>query len=79
MCHRWISIIEDRPGQPVPADIDVAAMHMLDACFQCGEVPSAWNRMLVSPVFKWGDRGDHANYRPIAVSDALAKLYANWS
>ena len=72
------AIIEDRPGQPVPADIDVAAMlaGMLDACFQCGKVPSAWNRMLVSPVFKRGDRGDHANYRPIAVSDALAKLYA---
>ena len=32
--------------------------------------------MLVSPVFKKGDRLDLANYRPISVSDALAKLDA---
>ena len=45
-------------------------------CFQCKVVPPAWNRMLVSPVFKRGLRSDTANYRPIAVSDALAKKYA---
>ena len=32
--------------------------------------------MLVSPVFKRGDRSDTANYRPISVGDSLEKLYA---
>ena len=49
---------------------------MSTACFETGVVPPAWNRLLVSLVDKRGDRSDCGNYWPIAVGDALAKLYA---
>ena len=74
------AILNDDPstGYQVPSDVDVPQhlATMLDACFRTGRVPAAWNKMLVSPVFKKGDKADLANYRPISVGDALAKLYA---
>ena len=74
------AILNDDPsiGYQVPSDVDVPQhlATMLDVCFQTGRVPAEWNRMLVSPVFKKGDKADLANYRPISVSNALAKLYA---
>ena len=74
------AILSDDPrtGYRVPPDVDVSQhlATMLDRCFRTGRVPVEWNRMLVSPVFKKGDKLDLANYRPISVSDALAKLYA---
>ena len=74
------AILNDDPsiGYQVPSDVDVPQhlATMLDVCFQTGRVPAEWNRMLVSPVFNMGDKADLANYRPISVSDALAKLSA---
>ena len=66
------------PDCPLPREVDVAehSTRLLNLVFEAGEVPSDWNEVLVSPVFKRGDRTDMANYRPISVGDSLEKLYA---
>ena len=73
------AIIDDSDlDEPLSPEVDVPQhlATLIGICFQQGVVPSAWNRMVVSPTFKKGLRSDTANYRPISVSDALAKLYA---
>ena len=69
---------DNDPDFPLPAEADVAAhlTRLLNIVFESGEVPSDWNEVLVSPVFKRGDRADMTNYRPISVGDSLEKLYA---
>ena len=64
--------------EPVPAEADVAShlVRLLNVVFGAGEVPVDWNAVLVSPIFKKGDKSDQSNYRPISVSIALEKLYA---
>ena len=49
---------------------------VLNSMFQSGTVPACVNEGLVTPVFKKGDPFDTANYRPIAVTDPLMRLYA---
>ena len=37
--------------------------------------PSSWKHALVQPVPKKGDRSDPSNYRPIALTSAVAKVF----
>ena len=40
-----------------------------------GQIPSDWTNMArVSPLFKKGDKGDPANYRPISLTCILCKV-----
>ena len=49
---------------------------VLNAAFCSGFVPPKYNGGLVSPVFKKGDGLDLGNYRPIAVTEAILRLFA---
>ena len=49
---------------------------VLNSLFQAGTVPACVNEGLVTPVFKKGDPFHTANYRPIAVTEPLMRLYA---
>ena len=42
-----------------------------------GHIPPLANLSLVTPILKEGDPNDTANYRPIAASDPLLRLYAS--
>ena len=45
-------------------------------------IPEQWNRTHITPVHKKGTREDAANYHPVSVMGALAKLFAaclNWA
>ena len=68
----------DEEDEPSPEEVDVAAhlTHLLNLVFESGEVLADWSTVLVSPIFKKGDIGNTANYRPISVSDCFEKLYA---
>lgn len=73
-----------KAAQPVALPGEIREPHVLaplltrlfNAAFQAGHLPSHINRSLVTPVFKRGDPGDPANYRPIAVTEPLSRLYA---
>ena len=75
---KYALLPSDDPDLPLPDELDVAShlASLLNIVYEAGEVPADWNTVLVSPIFKKGDKGDTANYRPIAVSDCFEKLYA---
>lgn len=75
---KYALLPDDDLAFPLTPAADVA-QHLADslnACFMGGEVPAIWNVVLVSPVFKRGDRANTSNYRPISVGGYFSKLYA---
>ena len=66
--------LEEPPPVHVLAPILTA---VLNAAFQAGVVPSQVNGGLVTPVFKKGDPLCTDNYRPIAVTEPIMRLYAS--
>ena len=50
---------------------------LLNACVRVGRLPPAWALCRITPIHKGGDATVAGNYRGIAVSTVLAKLYAS--
>ena len=50
---------------------------LLNACVLVGRLPPAWALCRITPIHKGGDATVAGNYRGIAVSTVLAKLYAS--
>lgn len=76
--------VRDEPTQlnpkPAPRNVLISNLTALfNQAFASGQVPAQWNTCLVTPLFKHGKPNpcDTNNYRPIAVGDSLAKLYAS--
>ena len=67
-----------QPGQPSPPHLLAPALAELISClFRNADVPASLNLGLVTPVFeRRGSRADAANYRPIAVTEPVMRLYA---
>ena len=65
---------KDRPNPP---HILVPTLTVLiNSLFRQGAVPESINVSLVTPVYKKGDPFDTSNYRPIAVTEPIMRLYA---
>ena len=70
---------------PDPADEQAMHTHVLlshltavlNTAFNTGKIPNTWQTSLITPIFKRGDRADPTAYRPIAVGEPLARLYAS--
>ena len=75
---KYALLPDDDPDAPLPAEADLAAhlARLLNIVFEAGEVPADWNTVLVSTIFKKGEKSESANYRPISVSNCFEKLYA---
>ena len=46
-----------------------------DESFKIGTVPEFYKQTFVSPLFKKGDRAKAVNYRPIALTSHVVKVY----
>jgi hypothetical protein len=66
---------EDREPPP-PHILAPYLMEVFNCAFHAGKVPQPFNGSLLSPVYKKGDDTDTSNYRPIAVTEPLMRLYA---
>ena len=62
---------------PAPPHLLTPLLHqILNRAFHAGFVPAEVNSALVTPVLKKGDRALTSNYRPIAVTTPVMRLYA---
>ena len=69
---------EPAPGQPAPLNVLAPIVtEVLNAAFRAGTVSSQVNGGLVTPVFKKGDPFCTENYRPIAGTEPIMRLYAH--
>ena len=55
--------------------VKLSIVHLFNQCLATGVYP--WNVSLVTPLHKKGDRANPDNYRAIAVSSAIGKLFSN--
>jgi hypothetical protein len=70
--------LEPDPEKPPPVNVLAPVLtEVLNAAFQVGVVPAEVNGSLVTPVFKKGDPLCTENYRPIAVTEPIMRLYAS--
>ncbi len=55
----------------------LALLKLFNLVLSVGHFPEAWNRGLIMPIFKSGDKSDPNNYRGICVSSDLGKLFCS--
>jgi hypothetical protein len=67
--------IDGQRQRPVHVLVECIAK-LMNAVFTKGVVPAQWDLSLITPVHKRGSPLSTANYRPIAVGEPLARLYA---
>ncbi len=48
--------------------------HLFSVSLHHCTIPSAWNRHLIVPIFKAGDKSSVTNYRPISLLSSLSKV-----
>ena len=73
---RYAKLVPEK-GKPAPVNVLAPVLtNVLNAAFQSGFIPPDINGGLVTPVFKKGDPLDTGNYRPIAVTEPIMRLYA---
>ena len=48
--------------------------HIINRTIATNIIPQDWKNANITPLFKEGDRGDPANYRPISILPALSKV-----
>ena len=79
-CHQsscgMQSLFQRRASQHLSMSWHQSLTDVLNAAFQSGCIPPDINGGLVTPVFKKGDPLDTGNYRPIAVTEPIMRLYA---
>ena len=64
-------------GAPQPPDPLLPLLaRILTTAFQAGYLPQQVKCSLITPVYKRGDTLEPDNYRPIAVTEAITRLYA---
>jgi len=54
-----------------------AVKRLINKIWKEGGVPEEWNRGLISPIYKKGEKGEVKNYRGVTLMDTAYKLYAN--
>ena len=77
--QEFLRYAEQPPDEANPAPQHILVPYLtavFNATFSAGAIPESWQTSLVTPIFKRGDKGDPTSYRPIAVGEPLARLYA---
>ncbi len=63
-----LQILPDFLAEPIAA--------LYNKSLQSGEAPQDWPNAIICPIFKKGDPGDAANYRPVSLTSVLCKIFA---
>ena len=71
------AVMPSSPAEPHPQHILLPhLLQLLNCFFYTGNLPSQLCTAVITPVYKKGCKEDCSNYRPIAVTEPLYKLYA---
>ena len=57
------------------AELSPILAHLFRRCVSSRMFPSSWKHALVNPIPKKGDRSNPCNYRPIALTSSISKLF----
>jgi hypothetical protein len=49
--------------------------HLINNSFECGVFPDNLKTAVITPIYKKGEKCDPQNYRPIAVTSCISKIY----
>jgi len=73
----WYAKGKYKKGEPMPQPLLAPSLTtLLNSAFRQGAIPASFNSSLITPVFNKGDFFNTANYRPIAVTAPIMRLYA---
>lgn len=57
--------------------LQLAILKLFNVVLECGFFPVIWNRGLINPIYKNGDKFDPNNYRGICVNSNLGKVFCS--
>lgn len=58
-------------------EIGVVLQKLLNGIWRKGGIPEDWNKGIICPIFKKGERREVKNYRGITLMDTVYKIYVN--
>lgn len=69
--------IENEAWRLMPKEIGEVMWKLLSNIWKNGDIPDDWNKGMICPIFKKGEKSDVKNYRGITLMDSAYKIYAN--
>jgi hypothetical protein len=60
----------------LPIDLMENYLYIFNQCLIHKEIPKCWKRGVIRLIYKSGDKGHPANYRPITLFNTTYKLFA---
>ncbi|XP_057335088.1 uncharacterized protein LOC130673891 [Microplitis mediator] len=59
----------------LPTNLKICLLSLFNRIFEMGRVPENWSHVLLTMIFKSGDRLDPLNYRGIALVNSVTKIF----
>lgn len=61
----------------MPKEIGEVFWKLINKIWKERGIPYAWNRGVISPIYKKGEKNEVKNYRGVTLMDTAYKIYAN--
>lgn len=69
--------IENETWRLMPKEIEEVLYRLIKKIWKDRGIPEEWNKGIISPIWKKGDKGDVGNYKGVTLMDTAYKIYAN--
>ncbi|KAM0724673.1 LINE-1 reverse transcriptase-like protein [Formica fusca] len=69
--------IENEAWGLMPKEIGEVFLKLLNKIWKERRIPEEWNKGLISPIYKKGEKRDVRNYRGVTLMDTAYKIYTN--
>lgn len=69
--------IENEAWRLMSEEVGEVFWRLINKIWKEGGIPEEWNKGLISPIYKKGEKGEAKNYRGVTLMDTAYKIYAN--
>lgn len=69
--------IENEAWRLMPKEIGEVFYDLINRIWKEGGIPEEWNKGIIRPIWKRGDKDEVRNYRGVTLMDTAYKIYAN--